>query len=160
MRSWFETDGSLKSNLRFFGSVFVVNFVGVMSLIFAFYSLGWDFFYVTDLLDSTSKLSTFWLFFLVGFVGPIAEEYIFRYPALIAYRNNKERFKYAFVTVLLVSSLIFSLVHSLGTFKFPLAQFITGASLFFVGSRTNIFYGMAFHMLNNILALAIVEFFA
>jgi membrane protease YdiL (CAAX protease family) len=128
-----------------------------MSLVFALYFLNWDFFYVTDLLDNTSKLGTFWLFFLVGFVGPILEEYIFRYPALIAYRENNERSKYAFVSVLLISSLIFSLVHSLGEFKLPLPQFITGASLFFVGSRTNIYYCIAFHMLNNSLALLIAE---
>jgi membrane protease YdiL (CAAX protease family) len=131
--------------------------VGVMSLTAALYLLNLDFFYVSDLLGNTPKLGTFWLFFLVGFVGPVLEEYIFRYPALIAYRGNKERSKYAFVTVLLISSLIFSLVHSLGMFKFPLPQFITGASLFFVGSRTNIYYCIAFHMLNNSLALLIAE---
>jgi membrane protease YdiL (CAAX protease family) len=129
-----------------------------MSLVFVLYSLGWDFFYVSDLIGETLWLNKFRLFLLAGFVGPIIEEYVFRYPALIAYRNNKEKSKYAFVTALLVSSLIFSLVHSLGTFKFPLPQFITGASLFFVGSRTNIFYCIVFHMLNNLCALLLVEF--
>jgi membrane protease YdiL (CAAX protease family) len=158
LRSWFETDGSLKSNLRVFACVFVINFVGVMSLTFALYFLNFEFLFVSDLIGDTSKLNKFVLFFLVAFVGPAIEEYIFRYPALIVYRGNKERSKYAFMSVLLISSLIFSLTHSLGAFKFPLPQFITGASLFFVGSRTNIFYCIAFHMLHNFLALLIAEF--
>jgi membrane protease YdiL (CAAX protease family) len=58
---------------------------------------------------------------------------------------------------MVVSSVAFAMVHSPDQLRFPIPQFLMGSAVFFIGSRTNIFYCMAFHMLNNSLALLIAE---
>jgi RsiW-degrading membrane proteinase PrsW (M82 family) len=157
LRSWFETDGCLKSNLRLFLTVFTIYLPTVYSLVFVLNFLHLDFFVSSNVIfENFPKHSVFRLFLEVVIFDPVIEEYIFRYPALLAYRSSKTRFRYSFLIIMVVSSVAFSMVHSPDQLRFPIPQFLMGSAVFFIGSRTNIFYCIAFHMLNNLVALLLM----
>jgi membrane protease YdiL (CAAX protease family) len=157
LRSWFETDGSLKSNLRVFVPLFLVTFAIKILLFFIVDRNHIDFFFVSG--ESAQKFNFIDKFRSSVVTSPILEEYIFRYPALIAYHYSKVRFKFSFATILIVSSVLFAMVHSPTQPRFPISQFIGGLTYFYIGSRSNIFYCIAFHMFNNFLALLLETFF-
>jgi membrane protease YdiL (CAAX protease family) len=159
LRSWFSTDGSLSANFRLLLSVFAIYLPVVYSLAFVLGFFQLDFFLSSKVIfENFPKYSIFRLFLEVVIFDPTLEEYIFRYPALLAYRYGKTRFRYSFLIIMVVSSVAFAMVHSPDQLRFPISQFLSGSAMFFIGSRTNIFYCIAFHMLNNLCALLLVEF--
>jgi membrane protease YdiL (CAAX protease family) len=158
LRSWFETDGSLRANFRLFLTVFAMYSPTVYSLVFVLEYFDLDFLFSSKVIfENLPTYSVFRLFLEFVIFNPVAEEYIFRYPALLAYRYSKIRFRFSFLIIMVVSSVAFAMVHSPDQLRFPIPQFLMGSAVFFIGSRTNIFYCMAFHMLNNSLALLIAE---
>jgi membrane protease YdiL (CAAX protease family) len=157
LRSWFSTDGSLRANFRLFLTVFTIYLPTVYSLVFVLNFFHLDFFVSSNVIfENFPKYSIFRLFLEVVILDPVAEEYIFRYPALLAFRHSKTRFRFSFLIVMVVSSVAFAMVHSPDQLRFPISQFLSGSAMFYIGSRTNIYYCIAFHMLNNLIALLLM----
>ena len=104
-------------------------------------------------INTDVEVSLFTKFLLYAILSPIAEEYIFRYIPIKMFKRNNTSYNSYLIAIF--SCLAFSFSHSLSEIRFPIIQFILGILLIFLGYKTNIYYSIFFHFLNNLLSLMI-----
>lgn len=86
-------------------------------------------------------------FFVVGFLGPLAEEFFFR-GYFYLYLKKRQ----GILVALLISSLLFSLLHLSALFFIPFLFFGILSTLM-LEKRGSLDASLVFHILNNVLAL-------
>ncbi len=107
----------------------------------------------------SSRLGFLSLFIIIGFIGPIVEELIFRRALFQVFKNN--------TLSIVISSLSFGLLHmtnqggSAKDFIAVLIPYVTAGLVFsslYVKSNRNILVPIACHITNNTLSLLILAF--
>lgn len=141
-----------KVNLRLFLCVSIINLVVSYLLANVLTLLNFTFFLSALRIESAQKTSLFSLFVYFVVIGPAIEEYIFRYPSILLLRKNINSKTRTFL-IYFVSSFMFAIIHSMGEIRFPIIQFFIGFFSLYIGSKTNIYHCIAFHSLNNFIAI-------
>ncbi len=112
--------------------------------------LGYDINKAYDYSFFFSRARGWWLFptfLVVGFLGPLTEEFFFRGYLYLYLRKKK-----GFLIALIVSSLLFSLLHLSFLFFIPFLFFGILSALM-LEKRGSLDASLIFHILNNVLAL-------
>jgi membrane protease YdiL (CAAX protease family) len=141
-----------KSHLNLFLWLNLLNVISSYSLASILTSLNFTFFLSALSVESTQKTSFFLLLVNYVLIAPIIEEYIFRYPSILLLRKNTGSRLITFL-IYLTSSFMFSIIHSMGEIRFPIIQFLIGIFSLYIGNKSNIYYCIAFHSLNNLIAI-------